>query len=133
MRNILVIGASRGLGAAFALGLSEPGDRVWVVSRTRPEYVDELELSYIWIQADLRDPLEAARAIGNAVGETPLEVVLYNAGIWESAEFEEIEEEELVDIINVNLTALILCMKRVTGNIRGASDSRIFLSLYLRA
>jgi len=33
----MIVGASRGLGAAFAAGLPEPGDRLLLVSRKRPD------------------------------------------------------------------------------------------------
>ena len=34
MRNIVLIGASRGLGAALAAEFSNSGDRTWLLSRT---------------------------------------------------------------------------------------------------
>ncbi|MFP2961002.1 SDR family NAD(P)-dependent oxidoreductase [Myxococcus sp. 1LA] len=122
MKRILIIGASRGLGLALAEGLPEPGDRVWRVSRTqsRPAPGE-------WIQADLRRPREAADALAAAVGDTPLDALIYNAGIWEQGPFDETPEQDLIDIVNVNLTSLLLCLRRLAPNLRSASSAHVIL------
>lgn len=89
MKNYLVFGASKGLGDAFVRGVPEQGDKVWVVSRTKP---DNLKLDdgieRVWIQADLSD-LHAAELINDKLQDETLDVLIYNVGIWEKEGFEE--------------------------------------------
>ena len=77
MRNILIIGASRGLGLALSIGLANTGDSLWLVSRTRPESMDRQDgIIRRWVQADLNAPQEAASAITTALAGQSIDVLI---------------------------------------------------------
>jgi len=131
--NFLIIGASRGIGEGFSLGLPEEGDRVWLVSRTCPEALDEDDgVDREWLELDV-----AAQGSGDEladwIGDETLDVVIYNAGIWESGgfepeyDFDQAPEEESWRIIDVNLSAAITCIQAVLPHLRRSSKGRIFL------
>ncbi|RBH50688.1 SDR family NAD(P)-dependent oxidoreductase, partial [Pseudomonas sp. MWU13-2860] len=86
--NILIIGASRGLGKAFVAGLGPEGDRAIGVSRRRPEGLKPpAGVALDWIEADLSNPTQAVRQVMSALPER-LDVVMCNVGIWEREAFE---------------------------------------------
>lgn len=132
MKHLLILGASRGLGAAFNLGLPEPGDRVWLVSRTPPALAEADGVRRTWIQADLAAP-EAAAAIAQAVAGERLDAVIYNAGIWEASafgrgyEFERVPPEENARIIAVNLTAAVHCLQKLLPHLRRSENPKLIL------
>ena len=134
MTNMIIFGASRGLGAAFATGLPVPGDTVWLVSRKKPEFLtlNQNDIDYRWIQADLSQP-NSAGLIADAVADSPLDLLLYNAGIWESTafsedyNFEKLNSAENRRIIAVNLTAAIDCVQALLANVRQASNGKIIV------
>jgi NAD(P)-dependent dehydrogenase (short-subunit alcohol dehydrogenase family) len=132
MSNIIIFGASRGLGLGFSIGLPDPGDTVFLVSRTRPPSLDRSDqIIRSWIQADLSVPETAATQISEAVGTQPIDFLLYNAGIWEenaftdTYSFEKSTHKEIQQIINVNLLSAILCTHCLIPNLKLSSNPRV--------
>ncbi|WP_414583149.1 SDR family NAD(P)-dependent oxidoreductase [Scytonema sp. PCC 10023] len=132
MTHFLIIGASRGLGLGFSIGLPDPGDTVFLVSRTRPPSLDcSDQVSRFWIQADLSVPQTAAVKISEAIGTRAVDFLLYNAGIWEenafeaTYSFEESTPQEMEQIIHVNLLSAILCTHCLIPNLKLSSNPRV--------
>ncbi|WP_020618244.1 SDR family NAD(P)-dependent oxidoreductase [Paenibacillus daejeonensis] len=133
MKNYLVFGASKGLGDAFVRGVPEPGDKVWVVSRSQPESLSLQDgVEQVWIQADLAN-LAAAGQIADRLGEAPLDVVIYNVGIWEKEGFEEHytfdkdEPEDISRLIHVNITSAIVGLQALLPHLRRSAAGKIIL------
>lgn len=127
MSHILILGASRGLGAALAYGVPAPGETVWCVARSRPDVLDACDgIDRRWIAADLSDPRRIADVFA-ALADSPLELLIYNAGIWEANGFEQASEEEIVSIVNVNLTSLLLTARRALPLLRRGKAPRLVL------
>lgn len=125
MRNILIIGASHGLGDAFSIGLPDAKDTVWLVSRTEPASLNRSdEITRKWIKADLSDT-KAHQTISAGVGDVPLDILIYNAGIWEQNAFEEESVEHLQQIIAVNLTSAITTVQALLPNLKKAKNAKI--------
>jgi short-subunit dehydrogenase len=132
MANIVIIGASRGLGAAFSAGVAHSGDTLWLVSRSRPQLSAQDGVQRHWIEADLSLP-GAGEKLAAAIGERSLDVLIYNAGIWETTGFEEsydfrqVSEAETQRIITVNLTAAITCVQSLTSALLRATHAKVVL------
>jgi short-subunit dehydrogenase len=132
MANILIIGASRGLGAAFSVGIPTPGDTVWLVSRTRPDLERADGVRRQWVEADLASP-DAHRTVADALAGQRLDALIYNAGIWEQYaftreyDFESVSESETQRIIAVNLTSAITCVQALLPNLRQSKGGKIIL------
>ncbi len=130
MSNILIFGGSRGLGAALSWGLPVRGDKVWLVSRGRPDLDDRDGVQRVWIEADLSTP-RAGATVARAVEETPLDVVIYNAGIWEhnafgdSYDFMRVDDAETERIIAVNLTSAITSTRALLPNLRKSTGAKV--------
>lgn len=127
MKTGIIFGASKGLGNAFFQGLYEQGDRFFLVSRSKPDNIELFDNQQVsWVQADL-SKVAAAQKIAEQVGTQALDFFLYNAGIWESDDYERVQEQELIDIVQVNLTSLLLCCRRLLPNIRRGALKKVIL------
>ncbi|OXM13316.1 SDR family NAD(P)-dependent oxidoreductase [Paenibacillus herberti] len=133
MKNFIIFGASKGLGEAFVKGLPETGDKVWMVSRSRPESLDLNDgVQRNWIEADLSLPGESS-GIASTLNGTTIDVLIYNVGIWESKgftddyDFENDSQDEIAQIINVNITSAITCIQKLLPNLKQSDNAKIFL------
>lgn len=133
MANILITGGSRGLGHGFALGVPDQGDTVWLVSRGRPQSLDQQDgVTRRWIEADLAEPA-SNETIAAALNDSPLDLLLYNAGIWEHNAFSDgydfgaVDLLETQQIINVNLVSMLACIQALLPNLRQAAAGKIVL------
>ncbi len=133
--RVLVVGASKGLGKAFMEGLGKPGDTLVGVSRTRPADVSLGEgVETQWIEADLGQPAAAVEAIAEAVAEGGVDTLIYNLGLWEAEAFEahysflEDRDVELQRMVDCNITATILLIKRLLPLLLESEKTRIILT-----
>ncbi|MDR6723322.1 short-subunit dehydrogenase [Paenibacillus amylolyticus] len=133
MKSYLVFGASKGLGDAFVRGVPQEGDKVWVVSRSKPESLKLNDgVERIWVQADLADQ-HAATIVTDQLKNERLDVLIYNVGIWEKEGFEDhysFDRDEPADIsqlIHVNITSTIVCIQALLPHLRQSSGGKIIL------
>ncbi|WP_442598670.1 SDR family NAD(P)-dependent oxidoreductase [Neobacillus sp. D3-1R] len=131
--NYLIVGASRGLGDAFVKGLPEKGDHVWMVSRNQPDSINIQDgVLRTWIEADL-SLKSSIQHIAEALKNEPIDVLIYNAGIWEKEgwqshyDFEKDDPEDIVNILHVNTTAAILCTQKLLPNLKKSKNAKVFL------
>ncbi|MEM9242317.1 MAG: SDR family oxidoreductase [Pseudomonadota bacterium] len=134
MARYVVIGGSRGIGAATAEHLVEQGHEVLSVSRT-PAAAGE------WVEADVSTDagILAVRAAVEArdQGDTAaagLDGLLFLGGVWEKAAFTDDYDffaspmEETRFVLSVNLTAPILLAQASTPYLAKASNPRVILN-----
>ncbi|PSB22752.1 short-chain dehydrogenase [filamentous cyanobacterium CCP1] len=133
MKNILIVGASRGLGDALSQGLPQAGDTAWLVSRGKPQSLMQQDaVNRIWIEADLSSNA-ASQEIVAALDGQRLDALVYNVGIWESTafsddyDFEGINPVDHQRILQVNLLSAIHCIQAVLSNLRQANHAKVIL------
>ncbi len=132
LKTVVVAGASRGIGLAVAEYLANqcdgqgpvPGDhRLLAVSRT-PAPVGE------WIQADLSE-LAGVEKVAQAVGDAPLDALLYMGGTWETHaftpqyRFADCTDEDITRVIGVNLIAPIRLVQALLPALRKSDNPKI--------
>ena len=108
VENILVTGASRGLGLELALELSRCGVRTYAILRSEncKGYGILLSEGVEVVIADLSDRKALNGAIESILEkEKTLDAVISNGAIIDSAEIENLSEDEILNIISVNFIA----------------------------
>lgn len=132
MRRIMIVGASRGLGAAFASGLGDPGDELLLVSRRRPDLSGGDGVTRRWVKADLSRP-GAARTLARAAGRRALDVLVWSAGIWEKNaftprySFRSQPQAATRRIVEVNLTAALLGVQALLPAMRRSRNPKLIV------
>ncbi|BFM18253.1 SDR family oxidoreductase [Maricurvus nonylphenolicus] len=127
-KTILVIGASRGIGAEVVKHFSENDHRVMGVSRSQAKNCE-------WIQADISSA-EGIKQLFSTLGQTPIDTLIYSSGVWEDYgftkefDFQKTSESETRQIMSVNLVAPIEITKRAVANLSLSTDPR---AIYLGA
>ncbi|MCG1022760.1 SDR family oxidoreductase [Sutcliffiella horikoshii] len=131
--NFVILGGSKGLGDAFVKGLPEKDDQVWVVSRSRPMSLTMNDSVHrFWVEADL-SLNSSSNCIADAIKDEPIDVLIYNAGIWEKEgyqdhyDFEKDDPKDIANIINVNTTSAILCTQKLMPNLKKSKNAKVIL------
>ena len=122
LKTIVVIGASRGIGAAVAQYCASQGHRVWSVSRS-PAVAGR------WLQADISGP-EGIGAIAAALASTPIDALLFMGGVWEAGAFTDAydfmnsSDAETRWVMSVNAIAPIEITRALATNLAQAANPR---------
>lgn len=126
-RHALITGGGTGIGASAATHLNAAGARVSVLGR-RPEPLERIRkiVKGVAVQCDVTDRGEIARAFDEArAANGPIEMLVVNAGIAESAPFHKMARESWNRIIATNLTAAFDCAQEAIGDLLASDDGRI--------
>jgi short-subunit dehydrogenase len=123
--NLLILGASRGLGAALVEGLPRKGDQIFGLSRSEPAWNRrKAAIKRGWIEADLCE-LGAVQNARRAIGKAPIDALIHVAGIWDEASFEEMHDDEIAEILDVDLRAFLAFTRGLAPNLRRADHAKI--------
>ena len=122
-RVVVVTGAARGIGRAVAERFVADGDRVATIYRggDLPKGVD----GYVADVTDT-DAVDAAfTAIERDLGL--VEVLVANAGVTKDQLLMRMSDEEFESVVDVNLTGVFRCVRRVSKGMIRARKGRIVL------
>lgn len=116
MRNVLITGASRGIGAATARAFAAQGDRVFLNYKTSKDKAERLaeELGGIALCADVADAAQVA-AMLEEIHKTVdgIDVLVNNAGISQFSMFDALSEEDWHTMIETTLSGAFYCIRGV--------------------
>ncbi len=130
-RNVLVTGASRGLGAAIASAFGGEGARVGVGFRVKRAEAERTLASVeaaggrgALVEMDVRDARAVEAAVAAFAGEGGLDVLVNNAAVARDELFPVMSVEDWDQVVAVNLGGTFRCCKaavaRMLGRRRGA-------------
>lgn len=131
-KTYLIYGVSNGLGKALTQLLPSANDQIYGVSRTAPSYLKE-QLNLTWIPADLSKPIEAVNEITSKIGEQKIDCLIYNVGIWEQTafseeyNFQEIKPEEILTMVNTNVSSCILAIQSLLENLKLSEKGKVII------
>lgn len=115
-KNVLITGASRGIGAQIARNLAKQGLKVWINYRSKPEIADALKeeieneggrAALVKFDASIEDEfLAGLKLIVEADGE--LSYLVNNAGITRDKLALRMKTQDFTDVINANLVSAFI-------------------------
>ncbi len=128
-RHILVVGGSRGIGAATAHRCISLGDKVSVIYRSNQSAAEKMvQAGCAAFQADASDESELSAAIAAAIEKNgPINGLVVSAGIFEGKKVEDMSVEFWDQMMSVNLRATFLSVKLVVSSMREAGGGSIVI------
>jgi len=126
-RHALVTGGGTGIGAAAATHLHSAGAKVSLLGRRMEPLLALAEgIGGAAIGCDVTDGDQIRHAFDEArVRNGPIELLIVNAGIAESAPFHEMSRESWDRIIGVNLTAAFDCAQAALSDLMASENGRL--------
>ena len=125
--HALVTGGGTGIGAATAELLAGAGAKISLLGR-RMEPLEEVagRTGGKAFQCDVTDSAAIARAFGEARDANgPIDILIVNAGIAESAPFHKMGRDGWDRIIATNLTAAFECSQAAIGDLLKSGNGRL--------
>jgi NAD(P)-dependent dehydrogenase (short-subunit alcohol dehydrogenase family) len=126
-RHALITGGGTGIGAAAADQLSAAGAKLSLLGRRlEPLQAIAERHSGIAIACDVTVPQQVADGFEEArTLNGPIDLLIVNAGIAESAPFHKMTRESWDRIIGTNLTAAFECSSRAMGDLLASDNGRL--------
>jgi NAD(P)-dependent dehydrogenase (short-subunit alcohol dehydrogenase family) len=126
-RHALITGGGTGIGAAAATHLHAAGAKISVSGR-RLDPLQEMaqRVGGTAVQCDVTDREQIARAFDEArAANGPIELLVVNAGIAESAPFHKMTRDSWDRIIATNLTAAFDCTQAAIQDLLASENGRL--------
>jgi NAD(P)-dependent dehydrogenase (short-subunit alcohol dehydrogenase family) len=126
-RHALITGGGTGIGAAAATHLHAAGAKISVSGRRLdPLQAVAGKVGGTAVQCDVTDADQIARAFDQArAANGPIEMLVVNAGIAESAPFHKMTRDSWNRIIATNLTAAFECTQAAIQDLLASDNGRL--------
>jgi 3-oxoacyl-[acyl-carrier protein] reductase len=131
-KTFLIFGISKGLGRALTQSIPTDNDIVYGISRSKPDYLDNHK-NVEWISADLSNPSKSSVEVKRCIGQNTIDYLIYNVGMWErngfskEYNFEDNSKDEILNLINTNISSCILAIQAFIGNLKRSKNAKIIL------
>ncbi len=125
--HALVTGGGRGIGRTIASALVQTGATVTVIGRNR-KTLDEAVVAgaaHFAAVADVADQAAVSAAIAEAVARQPVDILIANAGIAESAPFGKSDAALFRRMMDVNFMGVVHAVQAVLPSMRERPYGRI--------
>jgi 3-hydroxybutyrate dehydrogenase len=126
-QHALVTGGGRGIGRAIASALVQAGATVTVLGRNRA-VLDEAVAAgaaHFAVVADVTDQASVGAAMAEAAARQPIDILIANAGMAESAPFGKTDAAMFRRMIDVNLMGVVHAAQAVLPSMRERRSGRI--------
>lgn len=139
MKNVLITGGSRGIGAACVRKYAEEGFRVAFLYRDSADEAEKLseETGALAVKCDVADSGSVGRALTiageffrqNLQGTAGIDVLVCNAGVSVEGLIQDLTDEEWNRMSGVNLDGVLNCVRAaVPGMVSRKSGSIVLMS-----
>ncbi|MEA2919899.1 MAG: hypothetical protein QOJ15_11980 [Bradyrhizobium sp.] len=125
--HALVTGGGRGIGREIAAALARAGATVTVLGRNRASLDEAVAAgaAHFAGAADVADQAAVSAAIAEAAGRQPIDILVANAGIAESAPFAKSDAALFRRMMDVNFMGVVHAMQAVLPAMRDRPYGRI--------
>jgi len=126
-RHALITGGGTGIGAAAAHALAAEGAKLSLLGRRmEPIQAAAIATGGSAFQCDVTNPDQIARAFDGArAANGPIELLIVNAGVAESAPFHKMTRESWDRVVGTNLTAAFDCARAAIGDLLQSENGRL--------
>ena len=127
MRNVLVTGASRGIGKACVYEFIKNGDRVFLNYNKSQDEAERIaaETGAIPVKADITNPDEVKKMKEIVRGYDKIDVIINNAGISQIKMFTDITENDWNNMFDVNVKGMYNVTHAFIGDMISAKKGKI--------
>jgi 3-hydroxybutyrate dehydrogenase len=122
--HALVTGGGRGIGREIASALTRAGATVTVLGRNRATLDDAVAAGDAHF-ADVADQASVAAAITEAAERQPIDILIANAGIAESAPFAKSDAALFRRMMDVNLMGVVYSIQAALPSMKDRPHGRI--------
>src|SRR4029077_20014594 len=125
--HALVTGGGRGIGREIASALARAGATVTVLGRNRATLDDAVAAgaAHFAAVADVADQAAVSAAIAEAAARQPIDILIANAGIAESAPFGKSDAALFKRMMDVNFMGVVYTVQAVLPSMRDRRYGRI--------
>jgi 3-hydroxybutyrate dehydrogenase len=125
--HALVTGGGRGIGRAIASALAQSGATVTVLGRDRAtlEGAVTAGAAHFAAAADVADQAAVSAAIAQAARRQPIDILIANAGIAESAPFAKSDAALFHRMMDVNFMGVVHAVQAALPSMKGRPYGRI--------
>jgi NAD(P)-dependent dehydrogenase (short-subunit alcohol dehydrogenase family) len=126
-RHALITGGGTGIGAAAAVELGNAGAKLSLLGRRMPPLqATAVGTGGTAFQCDVTEPGAIGKAFGEArAANGPIEILVVNAGIAESAPFHKMSRDSWDRIVATNLTAAFDCARAAIDDLLQSENGRL--------
>jgi 3-hydroxybutyrate dehydrogenase len=126
-QHALVTGGGRGIGLAIASSLAKAGATVTVLGRNRTALDEAVAAgaAHFAVVADVADQAAVSAAIAEAALRQPIDMLIANAGIAESAPFAKSDAALFRRMIDVNVMGVVYAVQAVLPSMKERRSGRI--------
>ena len=125
-RTVVITGANRGIGLAFASLYKSTGDNVIALCRQSSAQLDELGVSVI-TDIDVSTELGLAKMTEN-LADVAIDILINNAGILRDETLSDFNNQTIIEQFMVNALAPINVCQRLLSNLTAGSKVALITS-----
>lgn len=130
-RHALVTGGGRGIGRAVAAALTRAGARVTILGRDTTALTETVGAGEAqgYVVADVTDEAAVKASFREAAGARgPIDILIANAGIAESAPLAKARPDQFRRLFEFNVVGVVHCMQAVLADMTGRGFGRIVVN-----